>query len=49
MKAVVAANRCAASMDALAQQAVAWLAALSPDDRLRCSGLLSTKFQWLVT
>lgn len=49
MKAVVAANRCAASMDDLAQQAVAWLAALAPDDRLRCSGLLSTKFQWLVT
>jgi hypothetical protein len=47
MKAVVAANRCASSMDDLAQQAVAWLAALSPDDRLRCSGLLSAKFQWL--
>lgn len=49
MKAVVAANRCAASMDALAQQAVAWLTALSPHDRLRCSGLLSSKFQWLST
>ena len=49
MKAVVAANRCAASLDLLAQQAVAWLAALLPDDRLRCSGLLSEKFQWLST
>jgi uncharacterized protein (DUF433 family) len=27
--------------------AVAWLAALSPFDRLRNSGLLGTKFQWL--
>ncbi len=52
MKAVVAANRCAASMDdldELAQQAAAWLTALSPYDRLRRSGLLSTKFQWLST
>lgn len=49
MKSVVAANRCAANMDALAVQAAAWLAALSPYDRLRCSGLLSIKFQWLST
>lgn len=49
MKAVVAANRCAPDLDALVQQAVAWLAALSPYDRLRCSGLLSIKFQWLST
>jgi DDE superfamily endonuclease len=49
MKAVVAANRPPSSMHALAQQAAAWLAALSPDDRLRCSGLLSAKFQWLST
>jgi hypothetical protein len=49
MKAVVAVNRWAASMDDLAQQAAAWLAALSPGDRLRCSGLLSTQFQWLLT
>jgi transposase len=49
MKAVVAANRCASDLDALAPQAVTWLDALSPDDRLRCSGLLSTKFQWLST
>jgi transposase len=49
MKAVVAANRWASNMDELAQQAAAWLAALSPYDRLRCSGLLSLKFQWLST
>jgi transposase len=49
MKGVVAANRAAADLDALAMQAVAWLAALSPDDRLRMSGLLSSKFQWLST
>ena len=49
MKAVVAANRPATSLDDLAQRAAAWLAALSPYDRLRCSGLLSSKFQWLST
>lgn len=49
MKAVIAANRCAPDLGALAQQAVDWLAALSPCDRLRCSGLLSIKFQWLST
>ena len=49
MQAVVAATRCAPDLDALAHQAAAWLAALSPYDRLRCSGLLSIKFQWLST
>jgi transposase len=49
MQAVIAANRCAPDLDALAQQAVAWVAALSPYDRLRCSGLLSIKFPWLAT
>jgi transposase len=49
MQAVVAANRPATSLDDLAQRAAAWLAALSPHDRLRCSGLLSSKFQWLST
>jgi hypothetical protein len=49
MKAVVAANRCATDLDDLAQRAAAWLAHLSPDDRLRCCGLLSEKFQWLST
>ncbi|MGZ6389089.1 MAG: transposase, partial [Ktedonobacterales bacterium] len=49
MKADVAANRPPSSMDDLVQHAVAWLAALSPYDRLRCSGLFSAKFQWLLT
>jgi hypothetical protein len=44
MKVVAAANRCAPNMDELASQAAAWLAALFPNDRLRCSGLLSTTF-----
>jgi transposase len=33
----------------LAEQAVQRIAALSPLDRLRCSGLLGSKFQWLST
>jgi transposase len=33
----------------LAEQAVQHLQALAPFDRLRCSGLLSSKFQWLAT
>jgi transposase len=49
LKAVVAANRCAPDLDDLARQAVAWLAALTRETRLLCSGLLGTKFQWLST
>ncbi|HEX9413323.1 MAG TPA: transposase [Ktedonobacterales bacterium] len=33
----------------LAQQAVHSISVLSPVDRLRCSGLLGSKFQWLST
>jgi transposase len=33
----------------LAEQAVHCIEVLSPFDRLRCSGLLSSKFQWLST
>jgi hypothetical protein len=33
----------------LAEQAVQRIAAFSPLDRLRCSGLLGSKFQWLST
>ena len=33
----------------LAEQAVQRIAALSPLDRLRCAGLLGSKFQWLST
>jgi transposase len=48
-KAVVAANRVYASVQELAERALAWLQALTPDDCLRQSGLLSSKFQWLAT
>jgi len=36
-------------VQALAEQAVHSLATLSPLDRLRCSGLLGSTFQWLST
>jgi transposase len=49
VKAVVAANRAYDSVVELAERAVAWLAALLPAGRLRMSGLLSPKFQWLST
>ncbi|HEU0167921.1 MAG TPA: transposase [Chloroflexota bacterium] len=49
VKAVVAANRAYDSGVELAERAIAWLAALLPADRLRMSGLLSPKFQWLST
>ncbi len=45
----VAANRCYPSVDALAERAVAWLAGLSNEDRLRRCGLRSSKFDWLPT
>jgi transposase len=48
-QAVVAANRVYASVQDLAERALDWLHALTPDDCLRQSGLLSSKFQWLVT
>jgi hypothetical protein len=49
MQAVVAANRCFPDLDALARHAIAWLAALTAEARLPCSGLLGRKFQWLAT
>ena len=48
-KGVVAANHPDASVDEQAERAVAYLAALSPYDRLLKTGLFSTKFQWLST
>jgi transposase len=48
-KAVVAANRVYASVQELAERAVAWLTALSPFDRLLKAGLFGAKFQWLST
>jgi hypothetical protein len=47
--AVIAATRVYDSGHQLAEQAVSWWEALPPFERLRRSGLLSTKFQWLVT
>ena len=48
-KAVVAANRCYASVDEAAARTVAWLQNQSGEERLRRSGLRSSKFQWLPT
>ena len=48
-KAVVAANRAYAAVQEQAERAVAWLATLSPFDRLLKCGLFSAKFQWLST
>jgi transposase len=48
-KAVVAANRAYAAVQEQAERAVAWLATLTPFDRLLKSGLFGTKFQWLST
>jgi hypothetical protein len=48
-KGVVAANRVDEAVQEQAERAVAWLAALSPYDRLLKTGLFSTKFQWLST
>lgn len=49
LKAVVAANRAYAAVTELAERAVAWLDAISPDDRLRRAGVTSSKFDWLPT
>lgn len=49
LKAEVAANRCYPTIDELAGRAVAALAALDPQARLRRCGLRSSKFQWLPT
>lgn len=49
LKAEIAANRCYPSSDEAADRAVAWLDALPPEDRLRRSGLHSSKFHWLPT
>ena len=49
LKAVVAANRCYASLDDLVERSLAWLAAMTDADRRRRCGLESAKFQWLST
>jgi transposase len=48
-KAVVAANRAYAAVQEQAERAVAWLATLTPFDRLLISGLFGAKFQWRST
>lgn len=49
MKAQVAANRAHPQVDALAAQAMDWLAGRTPEERLRTAGLRSPKFHWLTT
>jgi transposase len=48
-KAVVAANRCYATVDEAADRTVAWLTDQTGEERLRRCGLRSSKFQWLPT
>lgn len=49
LKRVVAANRCYASMEELAERATAWLDAMPDAERRRRCGLDSSKFDWLPT
>lgn len=49
LKAVVAANRCYAQVDELAERATAWLDHLTTADVLRYAGLTTSKFSWLPT
>ena len=49
LKATVAANRCYASLEELAERALAWLASMSDAERRRRCGLTSSKFAWLPT
>ena len=49
LKAVVAANRVYATLEALAAHAVSWLDACLPDALLTRCGLRSSKFDWLPT
>jgi transposase len=45
----IAANRCYASLDDLTERAVAWLTAMSDEDRRRRCGFHASKFDWLPT
>jgi transposase len=49
LKQTVAANRCYASLEELAERAVAWLDDMSATDRLRRCGFETSKFDWLPT
>jgi transposase len=48
-KATVAANRCSPTLEELTDRAVAWLDAMSDEDRLRRCGFQASKFDWLPT
>lgn len=49
LKQTVAANRCYASMEELADRAAGWLDAMPDPERRRRCGLESSKFDWLPT
>ena len=49
LKQTVAANRCYAAVDELAERAVAWLDGMTDAERRRRCGLESSKFDWLPT
>ena len=49
LKATIAANRCYPTLEELTDRAVAWLDAMSDEDRLRRCGLQTSKFEWLPT
>lgn len=49
LKATVAANRCYASLEELAERARAWLEGMSDAERRRRCGLTTSKFAWLPT
>jgi transposase len=49
LKQTVAANRCYASLDELAERALAWLDDMPDAERRRRCGLETSKFDWLPT
>jgi transposase len=49
LKATVAANRCYASLEDLAERARSWLGGMSNAERRRRCGLTTSKFAWLST
>lgn len=49
LKQTVAANRCYPSLTDLTERALAWLSAMTPEDRLRRCGFHASKFDWLPT
>jgi transposase len=49
LKQTIAANRCYASLEELAERAIAWLDDMSESERLRHCSLHSSKYDWLPT